>query len=143
MDRTELFEKYEQMTELLGTDDLLLNMVMALSNDDLQSILEFIDRTHETNVFYDGSWVSEVQDWMGKTLYSFEFEEHGEDCEWNAILKREEIAREQAQQEWGDNKEQCIKDGYKSVEALENAILDDLYVNSYDINGNPLPVNFG
>lgn len=143
MQREELFEKYEEMVELLGSDDLLLNLVTSLSNDELQSSLEFIDRVHDTNVFYNGPWVSEVQDWMGKTLYRFEFEEHGEDCEACAILKREEIASEQAQQEWEDDKEQCIKDGYNSVEELEDAILDDLYVYSYNKQGESISVNFG
>lgn len=143
MEREQLFEKYEEMVELLGSDDLLLNLALSLSNDTLQSSLEFIDRVFDTNVFYNGPWVSEVQDWTGKTLYRFEFEEYGENCEWEAILKREEIASEQAQQEWVDNKGQCIKDGYDNIEALEDAILDDLYVYSYNKQGEEIPVNFG
>lgn len=143
MQREQLFEKYEEMVELLGADDLLLNLVTSLSNDELQSSLECIDRAHDTNVFYNGPWVSEVQDWTGKTLYRFEFEEYDEDCEREAIIKREEVASEQAQQEWQDNKEQCIKDGYNSVEELEDAILDDLYIYSYNKQGEEIPVNFG
>lgn len=143
MQREELFEKYEEMVELLGSDDLLLNLVTSLSNDELQSSLEFIDRVHDTNVFYNGPWVSEVQTWAGKVLKTFEFEEYNEGCEFEAILYKEELARIQAREEWEDDRQQCIKDGYNTMEDLENAISEDLYIYSYNKQGQSIPVNFG
>ena len=46
MDKQELYEIVEKMTEQLGADVLLENLVMAMSYDELKTNLEFIDRMH-------------------------------------------------------------------------------------------------
>lgn len=143
MNRSKYLVALEDLSEIIGAEDLITNIAAWMSTDDLADCVTYIDRMFEANLFYTGTYVSEVQDWMGKTLYSFEFEEYGEDCEAYAILKREEIASEEAQQEWQDNKEQCIKDGYNSVEELEDAMLEDLYIVSYNKQWEKIPVNFG
>ena len=51
MDKQELYEIVETMTEQLGSDVLLENLVMAMSYDDLKENLEYIDRMHDLENF--------------------------------------------------------------------------------------------
>ena len=51
MDKQELYEIVEKMTEQLGADVLLENLVMAMSYDELKTNLEFIDRMHDLENF--------------------------------------------------------------------------------------------
>ena len=51
MDKQELYEIVENMTEQLGSDVLLENLVMAMSYDDLKENLEYIDRMHDLENF--------------------------------------------------------------------------------------------
>ena len=44
MDKQELYEIVEKMTEQLGTQELLDSLVMAMSSKELQENLEYIDR---------------------------------------------------------------------------------------------------
>lgn len=141
--RSELLEKMDELVELLGSEFVVENIALYMSTDDLEDCLKHIDRNCETNVFYEGSYISNVEDWTGKIIKSFEFEEYGEDCEFEAILYKEELSRDQAIREWAEDQEKCIKDGYNSVEELENAISEDLYIYSYDKEGKSIPVNFG
>ena len=51
LSRSELLDKLEELKEIIGTEDLLLNLALALSSDELQENLEYIDRMYDTNVF--------------------------------------------------------------------------------------------
>ena len=51
MEKSELYIILETMTEQLGTDVLLENLVMAMSYDDLKENLEYIDRMHDLENF--------------------------------------------------------------------------------------------
>lgn len=51
MDKTVLLEKLDQMTEILGTETMLEAIARAMSADELQSNLEYIDRMYETKIF--------------------------------------------------------------------------------------------
>ena len=51
MGKAELYEIVETMTEQLGADVLLENLVMAMSYDDLNENLEYIDRMHDLENF--------------------------------------------------------------------------------------------
>ena len=51
LSRSELLDKLEELKEIIGTDDLLLNLALALSSDELQENLEYIDRMYDTNIF--------------------------------------------------------------------------------------------
>lgn len=47
----ELFEIVEQLENMIGTDELLLSLLKQMNIDELREALEFIDRTHDTNLF--------------------------------------------------------------------------------------------
>ena len=49
----ELFEILDTLKEHIGTAELLENLALALSTDELQDCLEYIDRMHDTNIFND------------------------------------------------------------------------------------------
>ena len=49
--KDELIEKMEELEDAIGSDDLLLSLALALSSDELQENLEYIDRMHDTNIF--------------------------------------------------------------------------------------------
>ena len=51
MDKQELYTILETMTEQLGIDVLLENLVMAMNYDELKANLEFIDRIHNLENF--------------------------------------------------------------------------------------------
>lgn len=53
LNRSELLETLDQLAEQIGTDDLLENLALSLSSDELQGCLEYIDRMHDTNIFND------------------------------------------------------------------------------------------
>ena len=49
--KDELIEKMEEMKDAIGSDELLLSLALALSSDELQENLEYIDRMFDTNIF--------------------------------------------------------------------------------------------
>ena len=51
MDKQELYEIVEKMTEQLGSQELLDSLVMAMSSKELQENLEFIDRMNDLENF--------------------------------------------------------------------------------------------
>ena len=51
LSRSELLDKLEELREIIGTEDLLLNLALAQSTDELQENLEYIDRMFDTNIF--------------------------------------------------------------------------------------------
>ena len=51
MDKSELYAKSEKMQELLGIEELLDALEMALDRDTLQKTLEYINRCYELGVF--------------------------------------------------------------------------------------------
>ena len=51
MNMNELFEILDTLAEQIGTAELLENLALALSRDELQDCLEYIDRMHDTNIF--------------------------------------------------------------------------------------------
>ena len=51
LNKNELFEKMDEMVELMGTDAVLEELARAMSSDELQGNLEYIDRMNETNLF--------------------------------------------------------------------------------------------
>ena len=51
MEKAELYDIVETMTEQLGADVLLENLVMAMNYDELKANLEFIDRMHDLENF--------------------------------------------------------------------------------------------
>lgn len=51
MERDELFEKLEMMKEIMGTDDLLMEIALSMNTKDLEETLTFIDRMNDTDVF--------------------------------------------------------------------------------------------
>ena len=53
MNMNELFEILDTLAEQIGTAELLENLALALSRDELQDCLEYIDRMHDTNIFND------------------------------------------------------------------------------------------
>ena len=53
LNRSELMETLDLLKEQIGTDELLDNLALALSTDELQDCLEYIDRMHDTSIFND------------------------------------------------------------------------------------------
>ena len=51
MDKAELYEIVANMTEQLGSDVLLENLVMAMSYDELKANLKYIDRMCDLDNF--------------------------------------------------------------------------------------------
>lgn len=53
MDKSELYLKADEIAKRITTDTLLMNLMMAMSQDELESNLRYIDNAFETNVFND------------------------------------------------------------------------------------------
>ena len=53
MDKAELYIKADEIAEYITTDTLLMNIMMAMSQDELEGTLRYIDTAFETNVFDD------------------------------------------------------------------------------------------
>ena len=53
MDKAELYLKADDIAERIGSDTLLMNLMMAMSQDELEGTLKYIDNAFETNVFKD------------------------------------------------------------------------------------------
>ena len=53
MDKAELYLKADEIAEHITTDTLLMNIMMAMSQDELEGILKYIDTSFETNIFDD------------------------------------------------------------------------------------------
>lgn len=51
LDKNELMKKLDEMVEVLGTETVLEDLALAMSSDELQENLEYIDRMNETNLF--------------------------------------------------------------------------------------------
>ena len=51
LDKNKLFEKMDEMVELMGAEAVLEELARAMSSDELQENLEYIDRMHETDLF--------------------------------------------------------------------------------------------
>jgi len=51
MDKNKLYEIVENMTEMLGADNLLNALCMSLDSDTLEDHLRYINRMYETNCF--------------------------------------------------------------------------------------------
>jgi len=49
MERTELYDWLERIIEVLGQEETLEAIVRAMGSDELESMLEFIDRVYEIN----------------------------------------------------------------------------------------------
>ena len=51
LDKNELMVKMDEMVELMGAEAVLEELARAMSGDELQENLEYIDRMNETNLF--------------------------------------------------------------------------------------------
>lgn len=51
LDKNELMEKLDTMVEILGVEYVLEELARAMSSDELQENLEFVDRMNDTNLF--------------------------------------------------------------------------------------------
>ena len=51
LDKNELLEKMDKMIELMGAETVLEDLALAMSSDELQENLEYIDRMRETELF--------------------------------------------------------------------------------------------
>ena len=51
MEAVDVWIKFEEIKEVLGPDELLECLVRALSTDELEDNLRFIDRTQDLNIF--------------------------------------------------------------------------------------------
>lgn len=51
LNKNELFEKMDEMVELMGAEAVLEELARAMSSDELQENLEYIDRMNETDLF--------------------------------------------------------------------------------------------
>lgn len=51
MDKNELMEKMDEMVTILGAETVLEELARAMSSDELQDNLEYVDRMQETNLF--------------------------------------------------------------------------------------------
>ena len=51
LDKNELMEKMDEMVEMLGAETVLEDLALAMSSDELQENLEYIDRMRETDLF--------------------------------------------------------------------------------------------
>ena len=49
--KDELIEKMDELASAIGSDELLLNLALALTSDELQENLEYIDRMFDTGIF--------------------------------------------------------------------------------------------
>lgn len=50
MDKNELFNIVDGMQGIMGSDELLLAIVKAMTSNDLQETLEFINRCYDLNI---------------------------------------------------------------------------------------------
>lgn len=50
MDKNELMDTLDKMQEALGTDELLLAIVKALTSKDLQETMEYINRCYDLDI---------------------------------------------------------------------------------------------
>jgi hypothetical protein len=53
MDKSKLYEKLDEMVEIMGAEQMLDALVRALSSDVLEDNLRYINRCYETNVEFD------------------------------------------------------------------------------------------
>lgn len=51
MEHTEVWIKFEEIKEILGADELLECIAQALSTDELEENLRYIDRTQDLKIF--------------------------------------------------------------------------------------------
>lgn len=51
MDKNKLMDNVDKMKDIIGADELLDALCRAMSSDELEDNLRYIDRMHETNVF--------------------------------------------------------------------------------------------
>lgn len=51
LDKNELMVKMDEMVELMSAEAVLEELARAMSSDELQENLEYIDRMNETNLF--------------------------------------------------------------------------------------------
>ena len=51
LNKNELFEKMDEMVEMLGAETVLEELARAMSSDELQENLEYIYRMNETELF--------------------------------------------------------------------------------------------
>ena len=47
----ELFEIADEMEQIIGTEEMLLSLLKQMTEKELKEALEFLDRTHDTNLF--------------------------------------------------------------------------------------------
>ena len=50
MEKSELMDTLDKMQEALGTDELLMAIVKAMTSKDLQETMEFINRCYDLNI---------------------------------------------------------------------------------------------
>jgi len=50
MDKNELMDTLDKMQEALGTDELLLAIVKAMTSKDLQETMEYINRCYDLDI---------------------------------------------------------------------------------------------
>lgn len=50
MDKNELMDILDKMQEALGTDELLMAIVKAMSSKDLQETMEYINRCYDLDI---------------------------------------------------------------------------------------------
>ena len=53
MDKSQLYEKLDEMVEIMGAEQMLNALAMSLSSDVLEDHLRYINRCYETNVEFD------------------------------------------------------------------------------------------
>jgi hypothetical protein len=51
MNKTKLFEKLDEMKQLMGTENLLDEICQGLSSDELYAALEYTSRMHDLGLF--------------------------------------------------------------------------------------------
>lgn len=51
MDKSELYEKADELKQVIGEETLLQNLMMSMSQDELESCLRYIDIAFEADVF--------------------------------------------------------------------------------------------
>lgn len=51
MNKNELYDRLEEMKELMGIENLLNEIVNGMSSNELFDALEYIDRMHDLNLF--------------------------------------------------------------------------------------------
>lgn len=51
MDKLELYEKADELKQVIGEETLLQNLMMAMSQNELEKCLKYIDTAFEADVF--------------------------------------------------------------------------------------------